>query len=182
MGPRRATLGIVAVCSFLSPAVAAAQAPSRELLLFMAVPTVVTPTRRPQSLMRAPSNITVITAEDIRLSGATNIPDVLRNVPGLDIFRVSVSDVNVAGRGLNERAANRLQVFIDGRSVLQDLFNLVFWEQLPLSLSALAIALVDSGSKKRGQRAGAAGEAERLIRLQRETTPIGCGQSDHGHE
>jgi iron complex outermembrane receptor protein len=103
----------------------------------MTVPTVVTPTRRPQPLTRAPSNITVITAEDIRLSGATNIPDILRNVPGLDYFRVSVSDVNVAGRGLNERAANRLQVFIDGRSVLQDLFNLVFWEELPVSLEEI---------------------------------------------
>lgn len=137
LGTQRATLGIVGVCSCLFPSVAAAQPPSRELLLFMAVPTVVTPARRPQPITRAPSNITVITAEDIRLSGATTLPDVLRNVPGLDIFRVSVSDVNVAGRGLNERAANRLQVFIDGRSVLQDLFNLVFWEQLPVSLEEI---------------------------------------------
>ncbi len=121
----------------LFPGVSAAQAPSRELLLFMTVPTVVTPTRRPQPITRAPSAVTVITAEDIRLSGVTNIPDILRNVPGLDVFRVSVSDVNVAGRGLNERAANRIQVFIDGRPVLEDLLNLVFWEQLPVSLEEI---------------------------------------------
>lgn len=137
MERRRATLGIAAACACLLPGLAAAQPPSRELLLFMTVPTVETPTRRPGPLTRAPSNITVITAEDIRLSGATTLPDLLRNVPGLDVFRVSVSDINVTGRGLNERVANRLQVFIDGRSVLEDIFNLVFWEQFPVSLEEI---------------------------------------------
>jgi iron complex outermembrane receptor protein len=103
----------------------------------MEVPTVETPTRRPQPITRAPSAITVITAEDIRLSGATTLPDVLRNVPGLDVFRVSVSDVNVTARGLNVRTANRLQVFIDGRSLHEDIFNLIFWEQFPVSLEEI---------------------------------------------
>ncbi len=110
-----------------------AQAPSRELLLFMEVPTVITAARREQPLTKAPST-TVITAEDIRRSGATNIPDLLRNVPGLDFFRVSASEVNITARGLNRRLAHRMQVFIDGRSVYEDFLNLVFWHELPISL------------------------------------------------
>ncbi|HSD51796.1 MAG TPA: TonB-dependent receptor plug domain-containing protein [Candidatus Methylomirabilis sp.] len=135
--PRREILGIMVVSACVFPPIGEAQPPLRELLLFMTVPTVESPTRRPQPITRAPSAITVITAEDIRLSGATTLPDVLRNVPGLDVFRVSVSDVNVTARVLNVRAANRLQVYIDGRSLLEDIFNLIFWEQFPVSLEEI---------------------------------------------
>src|SRR5262245_10860288 len=83
----------------------------RELLLFREVPTVVTATRREQPLTQAPSAITVITAEEIRQSGATSIPELLRSVPGLDFFRVSASEVRIAARGLNNRGfSTRMQV------------------------------------------------------------------------
>jgi iron complex outermembrane receptor protein len=114
-----------------------AQVPSRELLLFMEVPTVVTPARREQPLTRAPSTTTVISAEEIRRSGLNNIPDILRMVAGLDVFRISVSDVNVTARGLNTRIAHRMQVFIDGRSVYEDFLNLVSWHELPISLQEI---------------------------------------------
>jgi iron complex outermembrane receptor protein len=100
-------------------------------------PVVITPVRREQRLNEAPSTTTIITAEDICRSGATNIPDLLRMVPGLDIFRISVSDVNVTARGLNSRLAHRMQVYIDGRSVYEDFLNLVFWHELPISLQEI---------------------------------------------
>jgi len=110
---------------------------SRELLLFMEVPTVVTAARKEQPITKAPATISIITAEEIRQSGATNIPDLFRSVPGLDFFRTSASDVNITARGLNTRVANRMQVFIDGRSVYEDFFNMVFWHQLPVSLEEI---------------------------------------------
>jgi iron complex outermembrane receptor protein len=122
---------------FLTAQVAAAQEPSRELLLFKEVPTVVTAARREQPLTKAPSTITIITAEDIRRSAATNIPDLFRSVPGLDFFRVTASDVNIAARGLNTRLAHRMQVFIDGRSVNLDFINLPFWHEFPISLQEI---------------------------------------------
>lgn len=100
-------------------------------------PPVVTPARREQLLSRAPSTTTIITAEEICRSGATNIPDLLRMVPGLDIFRVSASDVNITARGLNQRLAHRMQVYVDGRSVYEDFLNLVFWHELPISLQEI---------------------------------------------
>ena len=127
------------LCLILSVKVGLAQQPTvpRELLLFMEVPVVVTAARREQPLTKAPSAITVLTAEEIRQSGATTIPDLLRSVPGLDFSRVSASDVNITARGLNTRVANRMQVFLDGRSVYEDFFNLVFWHQLPISLEEI---------------------------------------------
>ena len=121
----------------LPPQAVAAQAPSRELLLFMEVPTVVSASRREQPLTKAPFTTTIITAAEIQRSGATNIPDLFRAVPGLDFMRVTVSDVNITARGLNQRLAHRMQLFIDGRSVNEDFFNMVFWHELPISLQEI---------------------------------------------
>lgn len=106
--------------------------PEPEIILWA-----VTPARRELPLARAPATTTIITAEAIRRSGATNLPDLLSGVPGLDIFRVSASDVNITARGLNARLAHRMQVYIDGRSVYEDFLNIVFWHQLPISLNEI---------------------------------------------
>ncbi len=98
---------------------------------------VITPTKTPILLTKSPSTITVITAEEICRSGATSIPDLLRNVPGLDFVRATASDVDITARGLNERLAHRMQLFIDGRSVNENFFNLVFWHELPISLDEI---------------------------------------------
>jgi outer membrane receptor protein involved in Fe transport len=109
----------------------------RELLLFRTVPVVVTPTRREQPLTRAPSAITVITAEEIRQSGATSLPELLRSVPGLDFFRTSASSVNIAARGLNRDDLSKIQVLVDGLSVYEDVLNLIFWHQIPVPLEEI---------------------------------------------
>jgi iron complex outermembrane receptor protein len=109
----------------------------RELLLFREVPTVVTATRREQPLTQAPSAITVITAEDILQSGATSIPELLRFVPGLDFFRTSASNVSIAARGLNKEFPARMQVLIDGLSLLEDVGGLILWHQIPIPLEEI---------------------------------------------
>ncbi|MGD0403262.1 MAG: TonB-dependent receptor plug domain-containing protein, partial [Candidatus Acidiferrales bacterium] len=44
-----------------------------------------------QKLSRTASAIFVITAEDISRSGATNIPDLLRMVPGMDVAQINAN-------------------------------------------------------------------------------------------
>ena len=44
--------------------------------------------RHEEPLFRAASAITVLTADDIARSGATNIPDLLRTVPGMNVARI----------------------------------------------------------------------------------------------
>ena len=110
---------------------------TRELLLFIEVPTVVTASGREQPLTQAPSAITVITAEEIRQSGATSIPDLLRVVPGLDFFRTSASNVSIAARGLNAQSQARMQVLVDGLSVYEDVLGLIYWHQIPIPLEEI---------------------------------------------
>ena len=52
---------------------------SKEELLFLDVPIVVTASKKEQFLTEAPATVTIITAEDIRQSGFTTIPDILRS-------------------------------------------------------------------------------------------------------
>ncbi len=84
--------------------------------------------KKPQNLFDAPSAIFVITHEDIRRSGATSIPELLRMVPGLEVARIDASKWAISSRGFNGRFADKLLVLMDGRSVYSPLFSGVFWD------------------------------------------------------
>ncbi|HMW50472.1 MAG TPA: TonB-dependent receptor [Rhodocyclaceae bacterium] len=76
--------------------------------------------------------VTVLTAEDIRRSGATTIPELLRTVPGLNVARISATEWAVSARGFNNQFANKLLVMVDGRSVYTPFFSGVLWDELNL--------------------------------------------------
>ncbi len=84
--------------------------------------------KRPQRLADAAAAIFVITQEDIRRPGATNIPELLRMVPGVEVARIDANKWAVSVRGFNARFSNKLLVLIDGRSVYSPLFSSVFWD------------------------------------------------------
>lgn len=88
---------------------------------------VVTASRREQSPLDAPNAVTIITEEDIRLSGARSIPDLLRRVPGMDVMAMSYSDYNVSMRGFNRRVANKILVLVDGRTIYEDFLGGMLW-------------------------------------------------------
>jgi len=105
-----------------------------ELLLFEKIPEVVTAAKELQPITESPAAVSIITAEDIRRSGATSLPDVLRMVPGLEVMEATASDFNVSARGFNRLLANKMLVLVDGRSVYQDMLGVTLWETLPLVL------------------------------------------------
>ncbi|WP_232834522.1 TonB-dependent receptor plug domain-containing protein [Rhodoferax ferrireducens] len=84
--------------------------------------------RRPESLRQAAAAIYVISREDIRRSGASSLPEVLRLAPNLQVARLDASRYAITARGFNGTIANKLQVLIDGRSVYTPLFSGVFWD------------------------------------------------------
>ncbi len=87
-----------------------------------------------QTLSRTAAAVFVITQEDIARSGATNIPDVLRIAPGLDVAQINASTWAVSARGLNSQFSNELLVLIDGRNVYTPSFGGVFWDTVDLPL------------------------------------------------
>jgi iron complex outermembrane receptor protein len=88
-----------------------------------------------QKVSRTAAAIFVITAEDIRRSGATNIPDLLRMVPGLDVAQINANTWAISARGFNNRFSNQLLVMVDGQTVYTPTFGGVFWDVLDMPLA-----------------------------------------------
>jgi iron complex outermembrane recepter protein len=97
---------------------------SMEDLMNMQVTSV---SKRTQKVADAAAAIFVITQDDIRRSGATSIPEVLRLAPGLEVARIDQNKWAIGSRGFNGRFDNKLLVLIDGRSVYTPLFSGVYW-------------------------------------------------------
>jgi iron complex outermembrane receptor protein len=89
---------------------------------------VTTVSKKEQKLSEVAAAIFVITQEDIRRSGATGIPDLLRMVPGLDVGQINANTWAISARGFNFQFENKLLVLIDGRAVYTPLFGGVYWD------------------------------------------------------
>jgi iron complex outermembrane recepter protein len=91
--------------------------------------------KKEEPLQRTAAAIFVITSEDIRRSGATNLPDVLRMAPGLDVSQTNANSWNVSSRGFNDAFANKMLVLVDGRTVYSPIFSGVFWDAQDILLA-----------------------------------------------
>lgn len=87
-----------------------------------------------QPISDAPSNVYIITDDDIRHSGAIDLPTILRRIPGIDVMQVNGADFNVAARGNNQLRANKMLVLVDGRSIYLDSQGEVLWKNIPVTL------------------------------------------------
>jgi iron complex outermembrane receptor protein len=90
--------------------------------------------KKEQKLSQVPAALFVITQEDIGRSGATNIPDLLRMVPGMDVAQINANTWAVSARGLNSEFAGELLVLVDGRAVYTPLLAGVNWDTLDVPL------------------------------------------------
>lgn len=81
-----------------------------------------------ENAFKSAAAIDVLTQEQIRRSGATSIPELLRMVPGVEVAQISSNKWAVTARGFNDQLANKLLVLIDGRSVYSPHFSGVYWD------------------------------------------------------
>ncbi|MCS6902523.1 MAG: TonB-dependent receptor plug domain-containing protein, partial [Polyangiaceae bacterium] len=98
---------------------------------------VVTASRAAQSPLDAPNSTSIITEQDIRLSGITKIQELLRRLAGVDVAVMTGGDTEVSIRGYNSRLSNKTLVLIDYRSVYVDLLGATFWETLPIDVEQI---------------------------------------------
>jgi iron complex outermembrane receptor protein len=140
--------------------------------------TVITASRGAQSPLDSPNSTTIITRQDIRLSGMTRVPELLRRVAGMDVMQITGGDSNVSMRGFNSRLANKFLILVNGRSVYNDVLGSTFWEALSVDVDQIErieivrgpgsalyganafagvvnIILIDPGEGKNGLRVGA---------------------------
>jgi outer membrane receptor protein involved in Fe transport len=117
------------------PAVADAQDPERVLPMRELV---VSSSRTETELRDVPVNVTVITREEMSLSTAQNLEDLLLEIPGVG-FQRNVRSASahpswqaVSLRGLGGSAASRTLVMVDGVPLNDGYFGWVRWDQVPV--------------------------------------------------
>ncbi len=84
--------------------------------------------KRPQRLSDAATAIYAIGREEIRRSGATSLPELLRTVPGVQVSRIDGSRYAVSIRGFSSRYSGKLLILQDGRTLYSPLFSGTYWE------------------------------------------------------
>jgi iron complex outermembrane recepter protein len=117
---------IISVPALCSVSVAEAQGPFRlastdalkslsvEELMNIEVTSV---SRRPEKLLEAPAAIQVLSGEDIRRSGVTNLPSALRLANNLDVAQENAHEWVISARGFSSDVGNKLLVLMDGRTL-----------------------------------------------------------------
>jgi outer membrane receptor protein involved in Fe transport len=98
---------------------------------------VVTASRTDQQLVNAPATVTLITNETLQNTPGTNMGDLLRAVPGINITQLTARDVNVTTRGATSTLATSQLALVDGRSVYLDFFGMVMWDLVPTATSEI---------------------------------------------
>jgi iron complex outermembrane receptor protein len=96
---------------------------------------VTTASKTAESFNKVAASLYVVTADDIRRSGAQTIPEALRLVPGVDVAQLNSGQYAVSIRGFNSSFSDKLLVLVDGRTIYNNLYGGVFWEdqQTPMA-------------------------------------------------
>jgi outer membrane receptor for ferrienterochelin and colicins len=100
-------------------------------------PVTASATGAPLRATEAPANMTIVTADEIRRSGARDIPGVLRHVAGVDVLQWTNDYADVSVRGYNQAYSSRTLVLVDGRQVYADYYGFIPWSALPVELSSI---------------------------------------------
>ncbi|CAO4843448.1 MAG: Vitamin B12 transporter BtuB [Holosporales bacterium] len=94
-------------------------------------------TGKPQKESDVPVSMEIISADDIRRSGARNIVDVLKRVNGLTVFKNAQTSADVGIRGQNTNFNPSILVLVNGRQVYLDTYGYTDWSLIPVQLSEI---------------------------------------------
>ncbi len=109
------------------------------------MPRVLTPARLDQPRSEVPASVTVIDRELIEASGARELYDLMKLVPGMSAVKVDGNVPTVSYHGTMARDNRRMLVLIDGRSVYKPGLARVVWNDLPVSVEDVARIEVTRG-------------------------------------
>lgn len=124
--------GLIAATACSSAPVIAA-APLSENDFLGQIPNVAAATRYTLPLSEAPASVTLITREMIDALPSVNFIDVLKLVPGFQVFFANGSISGVTSSGQSDRYPRRLEIRVDGRTVYTPINSSVSWESLGLT-------------------------------------------------
>ena len=92
---------------------------------------VVTASKVEQQIVNAPATMSVVSADVIASTPATNYAELLRSVPGMNITQLSARDYQITMRSASSTLATAQLALLDGRSLYLDFFGFVAWDLVP---------------------------------------------------
>lgn len=120
------------------------------------IPRVFSGARMPQAPADSPGAVTVIDRDMIRASGARDLADLFRLVPGFQVGMSSGGRPVVTYHGLSGQISQRMQVLVDGRSLYAPYsFGGIDWSALSISLDDIERIEVMRGSNSASYGANA---------------------------
>jgi outer membrane receptor for ferrienterochelin and colicins len=100
-------------------------------------PVTTSVTGSPQRVADVPANMQIITADEIRRSGAYDLAGVLQNAAGVDFEQWTDDQAEISVRGYDQPYSQRVLVLINGRQVYADDYSFTPWSSLPVELGAI---------------------------------------------
>ncbi|MCH8104879.1 MAG: TonB-dependent receptor plug domain-containing protein, partial [Proteobacteria bacterium] len=101
---------------------------------FGEAPLILTASRMSKPLDESPASVSIITRKMIEASGAREIAELFRMVPGFIVGHFDGGKPLVTYQGMGRDLARQMQVLVDGRSVFIPSFGGIPWANLPLLL------------------------------------------------
>jgi iron complex outermembrane receptor protein len=126
-------------------------------------PITTSATGTPQRASEVATNMTIITADQIRQSGGRTVPEVLSRVPGLDILQTGENTFDVGVRGYQQVFQPRLLVLVDGRQVFIDDYSRTVWSNIPVNVEDIRQIEVVKGASSALFGSNAAGGVVNIV-------------------
>ncbi len=114
--------------------------------LFSDIPEIASATRISQDISEVPVSTTVITQELIQASGAIDIAELFKLVPGFQVYTPNANKYAVTYHGGSGEFPRNLDVRVNGRPVYIPLLSTVTWNTLGITLSDIQRIEVVRGS------------------------------------
>lgn len=104
-------------------------------LFDISLPNVISASRLNQSVLQAPSAVTVIDKYMIELSGFIEFVDILRLVPGFQVAHFDSNHFTSTYHGYAWEWSNSLQILVDGRSTYHAGLSSIDWDTIGVQLA-----------------------------------------------
>lgn len=128
---------LLGLAAFLPINASAEETTVTESDFLVEVPKVLTASRLSQPVNQAPAAVSIIDRQMIEASGATDIAELLKLVPGFILAESSGSVYTAAYRSQGQQFTQYLQVLVDGVSAYQVYFGEVYWWTLPVPVEEI---------------------------------------------
>ncbi len=117
----------------IAPVAAPVRGLEEEFALFAAEDVVYGAAKHIQKIAEAPATVSVLTDEDIERLGILSLPELLKNIAGVEMAMVNPTFTYVGIRGFATRG-NLMLVLVDGREVNIEFLGMPLWNGLPVTI------------------------------------------------